>query len=208
MPFPVIKSECAATNELASRLTPAALGPGKADQCWLLMACSHTQSMGTVRSPHALGLTLTSPFCPRSRTAGNLSTSRLCAQLLVDQAENRHSDTMSACLKTELCGVQLLVANVGDSRCFVGSINGQGEVESYALSTDHNPDVVSEAQRILAHKVCLASLIILILILTPCVERWPIGRQCSSQADQNICDASSYSEVLCIKNACGASFIA
>lgn len=49
--------------------------------------------------------------------------------------------------------MQLLVANVGDSRCFVGSVNGQGEVESYALSTDHNPDVVSEAQRILANKV-------------------------------------------------------
>ena len=49
--------------------------------------------------------------------------------------------------------LQLLVANVGDSRCFVGSLNGQGGVESYALSTDHNPDVVSEAQRIMAHKV-------------------------------------------------------
>ena len=42
---------------------------------------------------------------------------------------------------------------MGDSRCFVGSVNGQGAVESCALSTDHNPDVVSEAQRIMAHKV-------------------------------------------------------
>ena len=47
----------------------------------------------------------------------------------------------------------MLVANVGDSRCFVGSVTSRGRVESYALSTDHNPEVVAEARRIMAHKV-------------------------------------------------------
>jgi serine/threonine protein phosphatase PrpC len=46
----------------------------------------------------------------------------------------------------------LTVANVGDSRCILGQL-GNKQLRVYGLSTDHNPMVPEEAERILSKNV-------------------------------------------------------
>ena len=62
----------------------------------------------------------------------------------------------------------LTVANVGDSRCFIGGVDEHGECYSVPLSTDHTPMLASEAKRIYGCKVCSA-------VAAVCVHlcRWP-----------------------------------
>ena len=47
------------------------------------------------------------------------------------------------------------VANVGDSRCFLGGMDDKGDTYSVPLSTDHTPALASEARRIHGCKVGL-----------------------------------------------------
>ena len=49
-------------------------------------------------------------------------------------------------------GGLLTVANVGDSRCILGRMNGE-EAMAISLTTDHTPEVPREAARIAASKV-------------------------------------------------------
>lgn len=44
------------------------------------------------------------------------------------------------------------MANVGDSRCFLGQVNDAGKVTAVPLTSDHTPDVPAEAARIHAHQ--------------------------------------------------------
>lgn len=47
---------------------------------------------------------------------------------------------------------RLLVANVGDSRAFLGRVDACGKATAVPLTSDHTPDVPAEAARILAHQ--------------------------------------------------------
>ena len=42
---------------------------------------------------------------------------------------------------------------MGDSRCFIGGVDSDGDCYSVPLSTDHTPELPAEAQRIYACKV-------------------------------------------------------
>ena len=53
----------------------------------------------------------------------------------------------------------LTVANLGDSRCFVGGVNKEGGCYSIPLSTDHTPALPSEAKRIQSCSVRPESLV-------------------------------------------------
>lgn len=44
------------------------------------------------------------------------------------------------------------MANVGDSRCFLGQVDEAGKVTAVPLTSDHTPDVPAEAARIHAHQ--------------------------------------------------------
>lgn len=44
------------------------------------------------------------------------------------------------------------MANVGDSRCFLGHVDEAGKVTAVPLTSDHTPDVPAEAARIHAHQ--------------------------------------------------------
>lgn len=52
----------------------------------------------------------------------------------------------------EQAGGRLLVANVGDSRAFLGRVDACGKAATVPLTSDHTPDVPGEAARILAHQ--------------------------------------------------------
>ena len=44
------------------------------------------------------------------------------------------------------------MANVGDSRAFLGRVDASGKAAAVPLTSDHTPDVPAEAARILAHQ--------------------------------------------------------
>ena len=44
------------------------------------------------------------------------------------------------------------MANVGDSRAFLGRVDACGKAAAVPLTSDHTPDVPAEAARILAHQ--------------------------------------------------------
>ena len=45
------------------------------------------------------------------------------------------------------------MAGVGDSRCMLGRLLGDGSITSVALTTDHTPELPAEAERIRAKGV-------------------------------------------------------
>jgi serine/threonine protein phosphatase PrpC len=49
-------------------------------------------------------------------------------------------------------GGRLLVANVGDSRWFLGRVDAAGAASAVPLTRDHKPDAPAEAARIRAHQ--------------------------------------------------------
>ena len=55
----------------------------------------------------------------------------------------------------------LLVANVGDSRAFLGRMDASGKATAVPLTSDHTPDVPAEAARILAHQAGALNLLCL-----------------------------------------------
>ena len=74
-------------------------------------------------------------------------------------------------------GGRLLVANVGDSRAFLGRVEACGRATAVPLTSDHTPDVPAEAARILAHQAGAFFFFLLCLLVVPA---WPSTAPCAT----------------------------
>ncbi|GAX75600.1 hypothetical protein CEUSTIGMA_g3044.t1 [Chlamydomonas eustigma] len=56
----------------------------------------------------------------------------------------------STCVTALISAHRLIVANVGDSRCILGRVSSDQEVMALDMTNDHNPQLLAEANRVLA----------------------------------------------------------